>query len=104
MTNDQLTAILAERIMGWTVGPERFMMGGRRWLPRWRFQPSTRLEDAFRLLKSAAPEEFTMGAAESSGFWAKVRVAGITGEAREESQARAITFAVARAIGLKVDL
>jgi hypothetical protein len=103
MTKDQLAAALAERVMGWTVGPERFMMGGRRWLPRWRFQPATRLEDAFRLLESVAPEEFTMGAAESGGFWAKVRVAGTTGEALDQSKPRAITVAIARALGIKAD-
>ena len=43
-----------------------------------------------------------MGATEDGGFWAKVRIAGITGEARESSQARAITFAVARALGIEV--
>lgn len=103
MTSDQLTAVLAERIMGWSVGPDRFMMGDRRWQPRWRFQPARRLEDAFRLLERTAPQEYAMGAAENGGFWAKVRIAGNTGEARESSQARAIAFAVARALGLEVD-
>ena len=42
VTNDQLAAILAERVMGWSVGPDRFMMGDRRWQPRWRFQPGKR--------------------------------------------------------------
>lgn len=104
MTTEHLTAVLAEKVMGWTVGPDRFMMGGRRWLPRWRFQPATRLEDAFRLLENVAPEEFTMGAGESGGFWAKVRVAGTTGEARDVSKPCAITVAIARALGIKVDL
>lgn len=103
MTNDQLTALLAERVMGWTVGPERFLMGGRRWLPRWRFQPAARLADAFRLLERAAPQEYATGATENGGFWARVRVDGTTGEARESSQPRAMTFAIARAIGLEVD-
>jgi hypothetical protein len=102
VTDDQVAAILAERVMGWRVGPERFMMGGRRWLPRWRFQPATRLEDAFRLLERAAPQEYAMGAAENGGFWARVRIAGTTGEARESSQAQAMTLAIARAVGLNV--
>jgi hypothetical protein len=100
MTTERLTTLLAERIMGWGIGPDRFTMGGRRWLPRWRFQPTERLEDAFRLLEQAEPQEYAMGAAENGGFWARVRIAGATGEARESSQARAITFAVARAIGI----
>jgi hypothetical protein len=103
MTAERLTAILAERVMGWHVGPDRFVMGGRRWQPHWRFQPARRLEDAFRLLERTAPQEYAMGAAENGVFWARVRVAGATGEARELSQARAITFAIARAIGLTVD-
>jgi len=102
MTNEQLAALLAERVMGWTVGPERFMQGGRRWLPRWRFQPATRLEDAFRALKQANPQDYSSGAAATGGFWAKVRVAGTTGEAHESSQARAMTVAIARALGIEI--
>jgi len=100
MTDEHLTALLAEKVMGWTVGPDRFMMGGRRWLPHWRFQPAKRLEDTFRLLKCLAPQDYAMGAAASGGFWASVCVAGVTGDARESSQARALTLAIARAIGI----
>jgi hypothetical protein len=103
MTNDQLTAILAERAMGWSVGPDRFTIGGRRWLPRWRFQPAERLDDAFRLLEQTAPQEYSMGSAEKGGFWVKVRVVDSIGEASETSKPRAITFAVARALELEVD-
>ena len=102
MTNEQLAVLLAERVMGWTVGPERFMLGGRRWLPRWRFQPATRLEDAFRALKQANPQDHSSGVAAAGGFWAKVRVAGTTGEAHETSQARAMTVAIARALGIEI--
>jgi len=102
MTNDQLAAILAERVMGWSVGPDRFMMGDRRWQPRWRFQPAKKLEDAFRLLEQAAPQEYSLRAAENGGFWASVRIAGNTGEAHESSQARAMTLAVARALRLDI--
>lgn len=100
MTHDRLTAVLAGRVMGWTVGPDRFMMDGRRWLPRWRFQPVTRVADAYRLLEQAAPREYTIRAAENSGFRAKVCIDGVNGEACETSQATAITFAVARALGI----
>jgi hypothetical protein len=80
------------------------MMGGRQWQPRWRFQPGERVEDAFRLLKHAAPQEYAVGTTENGSFWAKVRVAGVTGEARESSQARAITFAIARAVGIDPEI
>jgi hypothetical protein len=103
MTDDHLAAIMAERVMGWTVGPERFTMGGRRWLPRWRFQPATRLEDAFRLLQRAAPQEYATGTTANGRSWVRVRVDGTTGEACELSQPRAMTFAIARAIGLNLD-
>jgi hypothetical protein len=98
-----LTALLAERVMHWRVGPERFLMGDRRWLPRWRFKPAERLKDAFRLLEQAAPEEYSMVGAENGSFWVKVRVAGTTGEARDLSKPRAMTFAIARAFGIDVD-
>lgn len=86
MTDEHLTALVAQRVMGWTVGPDRFMMGNRSWMPRWRFQPAKRLEDAFRLLERAAPQECTMGTGENGGFWVKVRLASCTGEACESSK------------------
>ena len=68
-----------------------------------RFAPVERMEDAFRLLQKTAPEEYSMGAADDV-FWARVRVAGVIGEARESSQARALTFAIARAIGVEPEV
>lgn len=103
MNTEQLTAILAQRVMGWRVGPDRYLMGNRRWLPRWRFRPAERVEDAQRLLERAAPQEYSMDRGQDGRFWVKVRIAGATGEARESPQARAITFAIARSIGIEVD-
>jgi len=51
MTVDQLNVVFAERIMGWRVAADRFLLGNRSWLARWRFQPCRKLEDAFRLLE-----------------------------------------------------
>jgi len=101
MTTDALTALLAKVIRHWSVAPDRFLLGDRRWSPRWRFQPTERVEDAHRLLDRAAPQEYSMERAQDGRFRAKVRIAGVTGEACESSQARAIAFAVARAIGLE---
>jgi len=53
MTTSELTALLAQRVMRWTVAPGRFLMENRRWKPAWRFQPTKKLEDAFRLLDAA---------------------------------------------------
>jgi hypothetical protein len=103
VTGDHLTALLAERVMHWRVGPDRFLIGDRRWLPRWRFRPAECLPDAFRLLEQAAPQEYSMGAGVNGGFWVKVRIAGTTGEALERSKPRAITYAVARAFRIDVD-
>ena len=102
MTSEHLTAILAERVMGWTIGPDRFMMGNRGWMPRWRFQPAENLDDAFKLLEKAAPQDYAMGD-DGKGFWVRVRIGKAIGEARDASKPRAITFAVARAVGIEVN-
>jgi hypothetical protein len=102
VTAECLTAILAERVMGWSVGPDRFMMGGRRWQPRWRFKPTENLDDAFKLLEKAAPQDYAMGD-DGMGFWVRVRIGKAIGQARDASKARAITLAIACALGLEVD-
>ena len=102
MSNDQLTAVLAERVMGWTVGPERFMTGGRRWLPRWRFQPTENLLDAFRLLKGAAPDEYNLFGDDKGNILVRVRIGSVVGEARGVSTSLAISHAIAAAVGIDV--
>jgi hypothetical protein len=101
MSSEQLTTLLAERVMGWGVVPERFLIGGRRWIPRWRFQPLTNLEDAFRLLEKAA-STFTLTLKGHGTFSAQVKVRDHAGSAVGASKAATITVAVARAIGLDV--
>ena len=39
MTAQALTGLLAERVTKWTTAPNRFTLGGRKWIPSWRFQP-----------------------------------------------------------------
>jgi hypothetical protein len=97
-----LTAALAECVMGWSVAPDRFLLGGRRWLPTWRFQPIEKLDDAFQLLEKAAPLEYSMGD-DGRGFRVRVRIGKAIGEARDRSKPRAITLAVARAVGIEVE-
>jgi len=101
---EDLTTLLARRVMGWAVAPERFLVGKRRWLPRWRFQPTERLEDAFRLLEEAAPREYAMGRHGGGAFWVEVQIGEETGHAQDLSKPRAITMAVARALKLPVDV
>jgi hypothetical protein len=50
MDDDSLTAKLATEILGWQAAPGRFLKPGRSWIPKWRFAPLSRLEDAFKLL------------------------------------------------------
>lgn len=102
MTNDQLTAILAERVMGWTVCPNRFMMGNRGWMPRWRFQPAEKLDDAFRLLEEATPHAYSICGDDAGNIHVQVRIAGRVGESAGTSMALAITQAIARAVGIEV--
>jgi len=101
MTAELLTAELAVRVMGWRIAPGRFMMGGRGWKPAWRFQPVTRREDALDLLDTAQPMEYNITAERSGGFSVRVVVGGKVGSAQEPSAPRAITYAVARAVGLE---
>lgn len=97
-----LTVELAERVMGWGVGTDRYMTGNRSWRPRWRFQPITKLEDAFDLLEHATPESYSMCSADNGSFSVRVQIKCKVGEATHESKALAITLAVARALGLEV--
>jgi hypothetical protein len=101
-SNDELVAILAKRLMGWRVGPERFLLAGRGWLPRWRFRPADRLTDAFKLLEKAAPERCDMRQTPDGFFVVKLQIGSGRGQACEKSKSRAITYAVARTLGLKV--
>ena len=100
MTAEALTAELAQKVMGWNVAPDRFLIGNRSWIPRWRFQPLERLEDAFRLLDKAEPEHYSMGLDAGGRFFAEVRIGSRLGKARDDSKPRAITLALACALGL----
>jgi hypothetical protein len=102
MTDDHFTALLAERVMAWSVAPDRFLLGGRRWLPRWRFRPFEKLDDAFQLLEKAGPEDYLMGD-DGKGFWVRIRIGKTIAEARDISKPRAITLAVARAVGIEAE-
>ena len=103
MTVQALTGLLAERVMKWTSAPNRFMVGRRRWVPRWRFQPCENLSHAFQLLDAAEAKTYSMGADEAGRFWAKVQIGQVVGEGRGQSMPLAITCAVARASGIPLD-
>lgn len=101
MSSEQLTAVLADRILGWRTAPGRFMMAGRGWTPAWRFQPTEKREDAFRLLDAAAPLEYSIAHRHGARFIVRVLIGDAVGAAEDSSEARAITYAIARAIGVE---
>jgi hypothetical protein len=103
MSDDQLAAILAERFLGWGAGPDRFLMGKRGWMPRWRFRPTDKLADAFRLLEAAAPTEYSISGDDKGNVHVCVRIGGSVGEARATCKPLAISYALARAAGVEVD-
>lgn len=101
MTTDQFVVTLAERVLHWRATPERFLTGNRGWLPRWKFQPNRILKDAVRLLEATAPETYSINA-DGRGFRVSVQIGGAEAEFCCESEAQAITYAVARALGLEL--
>jgi len=98
--DQHLEASLAERVMHWGVAPDRFLKDGRRWMPRWRFQPTKNLDNALSLLDAADPDECTIARRRGADWTVSIRVGAKVGNAQDALQARAITFAVAQAVGL----
>ena len=90
--------------MGWRVGPDRFLLSGRQWKPRWYFQPIERTVDALSLLNATKAERYNISGSDGSGFAVEVRINGVTGCSSSSSQARSITLAIARALGIEVEL
>jgi len=103
MTNEELTALLAKSVMGWGVAPDRFLTGNRGWMPRWRFQPAVNLSDAWRLLEKAAPQAYNVSGDGEGNVRACVRIGDAIGEACSASKPRAISCAIARAVGIEVE-
>ena len=103
MTDPRLTVELATRVMGWGVSPTRFQTGDGGWKPRWRFKPLERLADSLELLESAAPDSYEISTDGSGRTCVRIQIAGVAGEAQEYSKPRALTYAVARAVGIDVE-
>ncbi len=97
ITDEQLTAMLAERIMGWNSCPDRFIKSGRSWIPKWRFSPFTRIEDAFSLLDKAGGT-YALAVDVKGVFTAQIRIGDCVGRASGDPKARSITLAIARAL------
>jgi len=103
VTGEQLTAKIAQRVMGWTVTPDRFMTGNRGWIPRNRFRPTERMQDAFKLLLAAEPTEYSLVGGNGKLSLANVQVGGVCGQASDKSMPTAICLATARAVGIDVE-
>jgi hypothetical protein len=103
MTPAKLTAVLAETVMGWRSSPDRFLLGDRQWISRTQFQPFNRIQDAFRLLHTAA-ESFSLAGTVEGVFTVTVRIGERIGCASGKPEAATITLAVARAVGIEADL
>ena len=101
MTDQRLTDELAERALGLRKAPGRYLGSDRSWIPESRFRPLTDVRDAIRVL-DAVTSDYSLIRKPGGIFTATVRLAGRIGTAAGESRARAVSLAVARAMGLEV--
>jgi hypothetical protein len=101
MQAEKLITILAERVMGWRVAPDRFLMSDRRWLPRWRFLPTEKIEHALWVLEKVKPQKYSIEGDALGNIRVKVQIADKSGEARATSMPLAICQAIAKAIGVE---
>ena len=101
MNDNMLIDQLAQQVLHWRVGPDRFITENRSWLPKWRFNHLQRLEDAFMLLDHSKSARYVIS--QTSGkFQVEVERDGKIGRAADDSKPRAITLALARSLGLEV--
>jgi hypothetical protein len=98
----RLTELLVERVMHWKIAPDRYIKSGRSWLPKWRFTPLTRLDDAFQLLDRFA-STYKLERTGEDTFAVEVHFGGRVSKASGESKARVITLAIAQALLLEAD-
>ncbi|MGA2717159.1 MAG: hypothetical protein ABSG41_29110 [Bryobacteraceae bacterium] len=99
----RLTDELATHVMRWKAFPERFITSGKDWISRSQFQPLSDIKDAFRLLERVT-DDYCLRSAHKGPFIAEVRLRGRIGRATGRAQARTITLAIARLIGLETEL
>ena len=99
--DERLTEALATAVMGWRACPDRFVKSDRAWIPRWRFDPLAKLSDSFQLLEKSCPSRYAILYCGSS-INVEVEIAGKVGKAAAASNPRAISLAVAAALGIEV--
>jgi hypothetical protein len=89
---------LAERIFAWRPAPDRYLKPEGGWVARSRFRPFDDVRDALRLAGKLT-RRYSLRST-PDGFTVEVNHGGRVGRATDKSQARAITLAVADAIGV----
>ena len=104
MTLENLTVLLAQRVMGWTVGPDRFLLGKRSWIRRSAFRQTERIQDAQKLLLAAGATEYSMGGGKGQPYWATVVIGQVDGRASAKSLPASICIATARALNIAVEV
>jgi hypothetical protein len=100
-----LTKLLAEQAMGWRYGADRFLtgpQGGRNWIKHHEFRPLERIEDAFKLLQRVATA-YSVNRSPNGIVTATIRIGTANGSASGTCESGAISLAVARALGIKVE-
>jgi hypothetical protein len=103
MTNGQLTVILAKRVMRSGIGRDRYRLSKRRWLPKWRFEPTKIIADAFQRLQTADVGEYFLSCDRNRIYSARVRTSNSRGKASRASLPLAICIVVARAYRIEVE-
>src|SRR5580693_5422407 len=91
----KLTSKLA-RLLGWKIAPNRYVLGNRKWLPRWRFQPAKNIADSFRVLEAAGVEEYVLHCGLNGLYRVQLRTRHASAEAAGPSLPLAICLAIAR--------
>jgi hypothetical protein len=99
----QLTEALAHRVLGWKTAPNRYLISNRRWLPRWRFQPTEKIADAFQLLEADEVADYVLHVDCHDVCWVKVRTNVASAEASGSSLPLTICIAVARAYDIEME-
>jgi hypothetical protein len=100
MIDERLTDELARLALGWRAAPGRFLKLNKSWTPKWKFCPLDSLSDAFYLLERAA-RAYAL-TSHGGTFTATVQIGDREGHASGRANARTVSLAVARALGLEV--
>ncbi len=97
LSDQQVTAELVWKGLGWRSTPDRFLKPKKSWVPRSRFKPLSDLRHAFELLE-AVTNDYRIIETPGTGFVVEVRIGKMVGRASGPDKARCISLALARAM------